>query len=295
MSSEYTSPAIANIDDRYIDVNFENEAADAGKSLGCNPMADADIERLFADGVASDFPDSELIPESQWDGLIQQLDRDGGWLERRLVEIKDQGQEGSCVSQSSTTAHQIIQALEWGDDQVRVLSAISVYRECAPGPNTGSNVGDVMRQMQKVGGIPSNRFDLAKADVSAGHYAATHPDVGYSKRPPTGWESTAANFRVDEWWRLPSLKHIVSASLKGFPVVGARSRHCICFVRWFLKSGKRVFCYVNSWGQDWGSTLEISTGPANGFGFDSESTVASWASREAWCPRTIIKPSWLKV
>jgi len=55
-----------------------------------------------------------------------------------------------------------------------------------------------------------------------------------------------------------------------------------------------MFMYVNSWGQ-WGEQLQISTGPAQGFGFDSESTVASWASREAWAPRTIIRPSWLKV
>jgi hypothetical protein len=292
--SGYTSQAIAEISNRFIDVNFENAAVDSGRSLGCNPMTDADVARLYASGGVSDFPDSELIPESEWDACIQRQDEMGGWLERRLVEIKDQNGEGSCVANGTTTAHQIMQAMFWGDDQVRVLSAISVYRECAPGPNTGSNVGDVMRQLIDVGGIPSNKSQLAAADVAAGRYAATHPDVGYSKRPPTGWEKTAANFRVDEWWRLPTLKAIVSASLKGYPVVGARSGHCICFPRWFLRGGKRVFCYVNSWG-DWGETLQISTGPTSGFGFDSQSTVSSWSSREAWCPRTIVKPSWLKV
>jgi hypothetical protein len=290
----YTSPQIAEISSRFIDVDFEFAAADAGKALGYNPMSVRDYERLAATGAVQDFPDSELIPESQWDNLIQQQDQAGWWLERRLVEIKDQDGEGSCVAQAAETAKQIMEALAWGDDQVRIGSAISVYRECASGPNTGSNVGDVMRQEINVGSIPSDKCQRAKADVAAGFYTATHPDVGYSKRPPTGWEKTAANFRVDEWWRLPSLKHVISANLKGFPVVGARKKHCLAFVRWFLRGGKRLFGYAQSWGK-WGETLEISTGPAQGFGFDSESTVANWASREAWCPRTIVRPSWLKV
>lgn len=292
----YTSPQLAAIDGRYIDSNLENDAADIGRMTGCNPMTDRQIHQLLADGVVVDFPSSELIPETEWDDCIKQQDAHGGWLERRLTEIKDQDGEGSCVANAATTAHQIMQALEWGDDQVRILSAISVYRECAPGPNTGSNVGDVMRQMLDVGAIPSAKSSLTSGDIAAGRYRETHPDIGYSKRPQAGWESaTAKFFRVDEWWRLPTLKHVISANLKGYPVVGARSRHCMCFGRWFLKSGKRLFCHFNSWGQDYGETLETSVGPLRGFGFDSESTVAGWASREAWCPRTIIRPSWLKV
>jgi hypothetical protein len=289
----YTSPIFNEIGSRFIDVNFENEAADANRALGCNPMTTRDYERLAESGAVQDFPDSELIPESSWDNLIQQQDAAGWWLERRLVEIKDQDGEGSCCANAATTAHQIMQAMAWGDHAVRVLSAISVYRECAPGPNTGSNVGDVMRQMIETGAIPSSRFDLAKADVAAGYYDHTHPDVGYSRRPPVNWDETAANFRVDEWWRLPSLKHVISANLKGFPVVGARDHHCLCFIRWLLRGGKRLFAFAQSWGK-WGETLQISTGPAQGFGFDSEAKVAAWASREAWCPRSIVSPSWMK-
>jgi hypothetical protein len=291
----YTSPAIAEIDGRFIDCNFENEAADGGFSLGCNPMTDDDRNRLFGAGGVTDFPASELIPESQWDDYIKRQDVLGGWLERRLKHIRNQGSEGSCVANGSETAKEIAEAMAWGDDQVRRGSAISVYRECAPGPGTGSNVGDVMRQEIDVGSIPSNKCPVAAKDVAAGYYKYTHPDTGYSVRPPADWKTdTAKFFRVDEWWRLPNLQSIFSASFKGGGVVGARSRHCICFVRWFLKNGKRVFCYVNSWSDTWGESLEISTGPTKGFGFDSQSTVASWAGREAWCPRTIVKPSWLK-
>jgi len=293
----YTSPAIAQIDGRWIDSNLENDAADFGRSLGYNPMTNAERDQLYADGGVTDFPSSELIPETEWDDIIKQQDAQGGWLERRLVEIKDQDGEGSCVAQAATTAHQIMQALEWGDDQVRILSAISVYRECAPGPGTGSNVGDVMQQMIDVGAIASKKSPLVAADISAGFYPLSHPDVGYSIRPGAGWESSTAKFfRIDEWWRLPSLGAIFSANAKGLPVIGARSRHCMTFGRWFLKSGKRLFCHFNSWGEDYGEKLQISGGrTAGGFGFDSQSTVASWASREAWCPRTIVRPSWLKV
>ncbi|HOW74278.1 MAG TPA: hypothetical protein PKY77_27050 [Phycisphaerae bacterium] len=294
--SGYTSPAIADIDSRWIDPNLENAAADFGRMLGWNPMTASQINKLYADGVVTDFPSSELIPETEWDDIIKRHDAQGGWLERRLIEIKDQDGEGSCVANAATSAHQIIQGMHWGDHNVRILSAISVYRECAPGPNTGSNVGDVMRQMIDTGAIPSDKGPLAKADVAAGFYRDVHPDCGYRVKPASGWEQkTACFFRVDEWWRLPTLKAIFSANAKGLPVVGARQSHCMVFGRWFLKNGKRLFCHFNSWGQSYGEKLQISTGMAGGFGFDSESTVAAWASREAWAPRTIVKPSWLKV
>jgi hypothetical protein len=154
-----------------------------------------------------------------------------------------------------------------------------------------------MRQMINVGAIPSSKGTLAQVDVAAGRYPLTHPDIGYSKRPGANWETnTAKFFCVDEWWRLPTLAAIFSANAKGYPVIGARSRHCMTFGRWFLKNGKRLFCHFNSWGEDYGEKLQISGGrTAGGFGFDSQSTVASWASREAWAPRTIRRPSWLKV
>jgi hypothetical protein len=154
-----------------------------------------------------------------------------------------------------------------------------------------------MRQMIGVGAIPSKASSLAAADVAEGLYPLVHPDTGYSVKPAANWKTTTAKFfRIDEWWRLPTLAAVFSANAKGLPVIGARSGHCMAFGRWFLKSGKRVFTHFNSWGESYGEKLQISGGRmAGGFGFDSQATVASWASREAWAPRTIIRPSWLRV
>lgn len=292
----YTSPVFSEIGDDFIDIDFVESADENDKMTGYLPMTDEEINELYASELVRNFADdNKLIPESEWEDYIKKQDVNGGWLERRLVEMKDQKNEGSCVANATTTSHQIMQSNHWkgGDAVVRILSAISVYRECAPGPSTGSNVGTVMNQLRNVGAIPSNKSIIAKSDVAAGYYQVTHPDVGYYTKPSSNWKATAKFFRVDEWWRLKTLAEIISASLKGYPVIGARSRHCIVFVRWVIRSGKLYFIYANSWGEDWGETLQISNRAARGFGLDSQSTVASWAAREAWCPRTVINPSFL--
>lgn len=288
----YTSPAVRLMNTRFVDVNFREEMRLNGLNGGYVEMTSEQKQNVFAMAKVTPYGVSgTMIPQSRWIELIK-LQDGAGWLEHRLREMKNQGSEGSCVGNATTTAHQVRQAVEWGDDNVRLLSAISLYRQCASGPKTGSNLGDVMRAIVTVGALPLDTCPRARVDVVQRRYQITHPATGYYTTPTAGWKTTAAFFRVDEWWSLSTLDEIVSASLCGYPVIGGRDGHCVCFLRWLLDGSNMFFTYVNSWGA-WGDTFETSVGPLRGFGYDSKATVSRWAPAEAWCPRTIIAADWV--
>jgi len=283
----YTSPIISSIDQRFIDVPFPAEAEDTGNLCGMLPPED----HLMA--FSPDYEASQNIyQESQWPALIAKIDASGGWLERYIREILNQGREPSCVYAATAQATQIIQAKQHGVDKVRLLSWISGYRHNGS-RTSGSSVPGAAVWMEGTGLQPRNDDPLVVADIAAGFYKHAHPATGYDVAQATGWKETAKHFRTHEWFRVTTVGAFISALLDGWVILGGRDGHCICHVRPMMDGGRVISMYSNSWGA-WGDSRPISGGRVvKGFGYDSRAKIQTMVSRGAWAIRSVVRPTWL--
>jgi hypothetical protein len=235
----------------------EEEDDDAGK-LDIDPRdipfgaVDADGEPVFEAVVP-------LIPRSEWDGWINEIDAAGGGLDALVTRIYDQGREPSCTSNATCQAHEIIQNFTFG--KVTHLSAISLYVRVGS-PRSGSSVSGNLKELCNRGVLPVNNPE------NTALYSIVWPATGY-KQLPNGWESVAKNFRGHEYYEVTSYDGFITALLKGYPVVYGRSGHAICAVRPVRRNGTLYVKYANSWHESWGD---------HGFGYDSERMVRSGAS-----------------
>lgn len=250
------------MDTRFVDVDFQQEAEDGSYSMGAlAPALFGSRQPSFEDAI-------QTIPRSSWESLIKGIDDSGVWTEHLITRIYNQGSEGSCVSNATSQAHEIVQARTYGKDKVVHLSAISLYKRCGRSPGSGSMVNDNLDEMVSNGVLPLDNEENRK------RFKHVFPATGFYTKYPNGWEETAKLFRGVEWFDVRSLDGFITALLLGFPVVYGRAGHSICAVRPMLKSGRLVVMYANSWGA-WGD----KGGDFNsGFGYDSESMIRSGAS-----------------
>lgn len=286
----YTSPIISSIDQRFIDVNFEREAADTGNFCGMLPPPDH-LRDFSPDYEAA----QRIYPEAQWPDLIAKIDATGGWLERYIRVIHNQGNEPSCVYAATAQATQIIQAKQHGVDQVRLLSWISGYRHNGS-RTSGSSVPGAAVWMEGTGLQPRNDDPRVIADIAAGRYKYAHPATGYSVAQASGWKETAKHFRTHEWFKVSTVAAWVSAQIDGWVLLGGRDQHCVAHVRPMMDGGRIISMFANSWGKEFGATMEIADGiKSRGFGYDSRGKIETMVSRGAWAIRSVVKPSWLQV
>lgn len=283
----YTSPIFSSVDldQRSIDVDFGPAADDAGRMLGMLPTPD-ELMGAFPDYEAS----MPLYARDKWPDMIAAKDAAKAWPYRRITHPFDQDGEGTCVYNLLAMADQIMRNSLFGDHLQVPLSPISGYRWNASGPNTGSSVGGAIKWHEGSGLLPCD-CEVNRANPNL---TILHPAVGYRNSFKTGWQAQAKFFRADEWFRVSTVEGWVSAILNGFVCGGGRNSHAICHCGLAMDGGRILSIYANSWGQ-WGSTLEISTGLYKTFGFDSESLIRTMVSRDGWCLRTVLKPSWLRV
>lgn len=251
----------ANTDDRWLDVDFAEEDQFILGALP-SPMnfAGPTFEQRFG-----------VIPEGEWPNEIEKnQEANDAWVYDYITRVYNQKSEGSCVSNATGQAHEIIQAKQFGRDSVIHLSAISLYKRCGRGPSSGSMLSTNLDEMKSTGILPldnpenRNRFDHVM------------DNTGYYTPYPSGWKETAKRFRIAESYVVRSTEGLVTALLSGYPVVVGRSGHSICYCGVGLRSGKVVCTYVNSWG-NWG--FGLNEHPA-GFGIDSTRYVnnsADWA------------------
>lgn len=249
------------IDPRYVDVDFPRE----------KPFVFGDLGSSLFSAKPPNYEDAVgLIPESQWQSEIERIDQVGGWLEWFIRIIMNQGNEGSCVSFATTYAFEILVAQQHGLEAIVPMSPMSLYKRIGSSSGSGSNLSDALDEMQTIGFLPENTPE------NVARFKHTHPRTGFSNRLPDNYKETAKLFVILEWFDIRTLAGIVSASLRGTPIVVGRQGHSICYVRPSLRNSQIGFNYVNSWG-NWGYKLANFT---SGFGFDSLSTVkqsARWA------------------
>lgn len=232
---------------------FENENARQEPKFG-----QADGEQVFEDAIP-------LIPRSEWPNAIAKIDAAGGSLDLLRTRIYNQGREGSCTSNATSQAHELVQAMQWGKHNVIHLSAISLYKQVGGSPSSGSSVSGNMAALLKVGVLPlDDEANRAKG------FKHVFPATGFYTKYPQDWQQTAKLFRCHEIFDVRSFDGFITALIRGYPVVYGRDGHAICAVRPLYRNGKLYVKYANSWG-DWGD---------NGYGYDSEATVkrgANWA------------------
>lgn len=251
----------------FIDVDFRSEPQYVLGDLGRNPS------RLMCAAADDEVP---LIPENKWRELAQQAEQSG--LDKLVVEIKNQGQEGSCVANATTQLHQVMQAAQFGIANVTLLSAMSLYKRIGSSANSGAMVDDGMEEMCARGALPLDN------KTNRNHFQHVMPATGFDRPLPQGWQETAKKFRGDERLIVQTEEALFSCLLSGHPVVVGRQGHSILYLRPVWQNGQWLIRYVNSWG-NWGE---------NGYGYDSARLFrqsADWA----FTLRSIITPSTVKL
>lgn len=261
------------INDRFLDYDFTKDENYVRGYLGYRE-----------DGAYRDFADVEgVLTDSEIDECIAILDANPeAGLDYLVTRVFNQRQEGSCVGNAVTQDDEVLQAKQFGKENVIPLSAISVYKRIGSSPGSGAMVSDALDEICKRGALPldtpANREKFGDAVM---------PHTGFYTKFPADWEKTAKQFAGREYLVIKGVNALLSALCKGFPVVVGREGHSILYLRPMRRNGKRVVKYVNSWGE-WGDAG--GTFPS-GFGYDSESQIrksAGWA----FALRTIAVPTW---
>lgn len=254
------------IDNRFIDVDFRDDPNFVMGDLGRNPS------KLMCASADDEVP---LIHSSQWRSLADKIDAAGGGMDRLVVNIFDQGQEGSCVGNAATQLHQVMQAFSFGKDRVTQLSAISLYKRIGSSANSGAMVDDAMDEACSRGILP---LDTPANRAKFGN--AVMPPRGFSTPYPSGWEATAKKFRGDERLIVQSEESLFSCLFSGHPLVVGRQGHSILYLRPIWDGSKWLIKYVNSWRADWGD---------QGFGYD---TLRQYRESADWAftLRSIVTP-----
>lgn len=260
------------IDSRYLDVDFRADPKYVKGDLAPVEARVFDGKNYFGSYIG--YEDAYgTIPESDWKQHIEAIDAAGGGLDKLVNWIYNQRNEGSCVGNAACQALEISQSSQFGKERSAKLSAISLYKRIGRSPGSGAMVSDALEELQTRGALP-----LDTPENRAKFGGAVMPPTGFHTPFPADWEATAKNFRIHESLVIRSVEGLVSASLRGCPIVVGRAGHSICYVRAMLKNGSLAFKYANSWG-DWGE---------DGYGFDSLSMVrssAGWAF--AICSSTV--------
>lgn len=280
--TKYTSPCVLHWEADYVDADFQASHVNNGRALGCSPATEK--AGTFAPIFEESFP---LIPASEWPDLVAEQDRLGGGLDRLIVHRYDQDGEGTCTSNQEAQGGNVLQAIQFGKDRVIPCSPISIYMQVAPGPNTGSAVGDCLRQHQRVGALP---LDTPRArELMGAQWTQGMDAVGYNKRKYwTGWEDTARYFRIDRHYDVTTPEGFITALLRGWPVGYGRSQHSILGVGVAMNNGVAYVRYINSWGA-WGETRH----GIQAYGYDSPRNYGTGAARYGCNAKvSVVVPPW---
>jgi hypothetical protein len=207
-------------------------------------------------------------PRSDWDDLLDQ----NVSLERLIQCTHNQKQEGTCASNALDLTYEVCAGMTLGLQSVMMNSPIATYRWIASGPGTGSVISDNIEQLTKVGTLPvdtpENRQKLTAMGLNPNHVLQ---HTGYYQRFPTGWEDTAAHFRLDPdgTFIAKTFGGCVTGLLNDYALLYGRAGHAICGVTVVKRNGVYCLKYGNSWGE-WG---DVGDNGLKMFGYDTESFV----------------------
>jgi hypothetical protein len=152
--------------------------------------------RVYGDDAAT-----PMIPPTRWPAAIAALDAASPGLDHPdLPPVHDQGEVGQCNAEACTAAAEMARAAQ-GLPYV-ALSPADLYARVNGGVDRGSRLPDAMREMT-AGGVGT---------------AATSGRL-WSPGVRLADDAERARYRALERWLCPTVGHLVSATLSGFPCV----------------------------------------------------------------------------
>jgi len=206
------------------------------RKTGCHKLP----RRLPAWKVCKNFEENlqdqniDPLTPSEWKPYIGKI-----VLRPKRIYNLDQDGDTSCATGACCQTTMITREYE-GQERVK-LNPLSLFRQVNHGQNRGSNIGDNMRAMQKVGALPEEFWPRS---------------MGWKREPPKGWQEVAAFFRIDEEFWIKTVNGFATALLMPDPVEYGRRGHAITAVDLMKNFAIR---FANSWG-NWGD---------DGFGIDN--------------------------
>lgn len=195
-------------------------------------------------GTAEPFPDSFLIPKSEWQARIAEKEQrktlTSDVCRAAGLKCKDQQQTNYCWVNAPTYCVEVMRVLE--NEPPVVLSAASVGAQITGYWNVGGWGKSALDFIVSHGIVPQS---LWPANQISRQYAT---DANLK---------LAMDYRVDEWWEVPpgEIEPLVSAMLHGFPVAVGLSwwSHEVSFIDPVWLDGDIAIRFRNSWGMSYGT------------------------------------------
>jgi hypothetical protein len=210
----------------------------AGKKCGCLPRKSHVGEwcPLLSEHI-------EVIPQADWPKYVGKVSC------RPFVQtVLDQDGVGSCATESPTGGVKIARA-QAGLPFVE-LNPFYIYHTTSHGTDSGSSIDENLVFIREYGIAPE----------------ASYPrSLGWRARPSPEAVEAAKLYRIEEFYDITSVAEMVSALLKGFPVIWGSNGHALCKVE-HLNASEGLD--LNSWGADWGD---------HGFGVWAPYSRVNWA------------------
>ena len=234
------------IDDKFVDVVLPDQPEYVFGDLGVSMFAD--LGKFY----------DEVTPEMTWEEIDQAIDAldaaeaagNPASLHYLITRIFDQGREGSCVANATCQAAEIVQASQFGKDNVVHLSAMSLYKRIGRSANSGAMVSDGLEELQARGALP---LDTSENRQRFGDLVM--PNTGFRTPFPKDWETTGALFKGIEAHPIRrSVRGLFTACCNGHPVGMGREGHSLVYLRPVRVGGQRRLRGPNSWGQ-WGAPI----------------------------------------
>lgn len=229
------------IDDKNFKLFVDEADKDPNKGRGLKPR-DWKRHPYAATGFAAAMP-IPLIPESEYDGRIEQIEKDDAGLDHLMlgagIPVKNQAQTNYCWINAPTWCAQIIREKQ-----------NQTYVSLSP-----ASVGAKIKNFRNVGGWGTEGLQYG---IEEG-WSTTElwPDNGINKKYDTE-EANAVrkDYKISEWWDLKprNLAELYTCLLLGVPVAIGLNwwGHEVTAVRLIKKDGKYGILIANSWGEQWG-------------------------------------------
>lgn len=197
-------------------------------------------------GTAEPFPESLLIPRSDWQGIIEEQKatktRIQDVCDRAGVKVKDQQQTNYCWVNAPTHCVEIVRAMQ--HQTPIVLSAASVGAQVTGFRNIGG------------WGKEALEFIAAHGVIPEWMWPANAIDRRYLTDKA---KDEAKRYAIDEWWEIEprNLDQMVSCLLQPIPIpiaIGlAWWGHEVTAVGCDWVDGEVAIVIDNSWGTRWGT------------------------------------------
>lgn len=194
--------------------------------------------------VAQPFPQALIIPRSEWQARIQELEdtrtRTSDLCDLAGLKVKDQQQTEFCWINSPTHATEIVRVVQ--NEPMVSLSPASAGAQITGYRNEGGTGQQALEWIVSNGLVPT----------------ANWPDNAIDKQYATAANKQAAlGYRVDQWWELDpqNLDQFISCLLMRWPVCAGYDwwSHEVTPVDPVWLDGTVAVRIDNSWGTSWGT------------------------------------------